>query len=213
MPKLRGGELKKTVLERKAPPTFDVVIELLDFDRLAVHHNVQKTVDMILRGMPPRPEIRVRTGVGAIEVVQAEQTAEFLDPAFNKRLPSVARQTRNGPRIPNGAPEIPGSLNPPAPPGRPGLGRLQTDGEVKDDAASGLIRIFPYGIARTRLERAIREKRAPAFVTNDINEADAILAIRSTYQAKPKKAPRDGRSPGKHGGRQDEHVQPDSSRP
>jgi hypothetical protein len=89
--------------------------------------------------------------------------------------------------MPNGASETPGSLNAPAPSGRSGLGRLQTDGEVKDDAASGLIRIFPYGIARTRLERAIREKRAPAFVTNDINEADAILAIRSTYQAKPKK--------------------------
>jgi hypothetical protein len=59
--------------------------------------------------------------------------------------------------------------------------------EVKDDAGNSLIRIFPYGIARTRLERAIREKRAPAFVTNDIGEADAIMAIRSTYQSKPKK--------------------------
>ncbi|RYG16956.1 AAA family ATPase, partial [bacterium] len=53
---------QKTVLERKAPPTFDVVIELLDYDRLAVHHDVMKTVDMILRGIAPRPEIRVRTG-------------------------------------------------------------------------------------------------------------------------------------------------------
>ncbi len=33
---------QKTVLERKAPPTFDVVIELLDYDRLAVHHNVAR---------------------------------------------------------------------------------------------------------------------------------------------------------------------------
>ena len=37
---------QKTVLERKAPPTFDVVIELLDYDRLAVHNNVQKTVEI-----------------------------------------------------------------------------------------------------------------------------------------------------------------------
>src|SRR4028118_1184432 len=76
---------QKTVLEREAPPTFDVVIELLDYDRLAVHHNVQKTVDMILRGLPPRPEIRVRTGAGAVEVVQQEQTAEIQEPGFNKR--------------------------------------------------------------------------------------------------------------------------------
>src|SRR6185369_13337565 len=53
---------QKTVLERKAPPTFDVVLELIDFDKLAVHHNVMKTVDLILRGVPPRAEIRVKGG-------------------------------------------------------------------------------------------------------------------------------------------------------
>src|SRR5690348_7823117 len=83
---------QKTVLERKAPPTFDVVVEILDYDRLAVHHNVQKTVDMILRGVPPRPEIRVRTGAGETEVVQKEQTAELDEPGFNKRFPALARQ-------------------------------------------------------------------------------------------------------------------------
>ena len=49
------------------------------------------------------------------------------------------------------------------------------------------MRIYPYGIARTRLERAIREKRAPAFVCTDITQADAIMAIRSTYANRPKK--------------------------
>ena len=77
---------QKTVLERKAPPTFDVVVELLDYDRLAVHHNVQKTVDMILRGIPPRPEIRVRSGAetSGFEVVQEEQTAESAAPGYNQ---------------------------------------------------------------------------------------------------------------------------------
>ncbi|HQU17841.1 MAG TPA: AAA family ATPase, partial [Fimbriimonadaceae bacterium] len=65
---------QKTVLERKAPPTFDVVVELVDFDRLAVHHNVQKTVDLILRGVPSRPEVRVRLEGGEVEVVQREET-------------------------------------------------------------------------------------------------------------------------------------------
>ncbi len=52
---------QKTVLERKAPPTFDVVIEIQDKDRLAVHHDVGIVVDRYLRGAPPKPEIRVRT--------------------------------------------------------------------------------------------------------------------------------------------------------
>src|SRR3954452_18401648 len=45
---------QKTVLERKAPPTFDVVIEIMDVDKLAIHPNVQETVDRFLRGTPPR---------------------------------------------------------------------------------------------------------------------------------------------------------------
>ncbi|MEA2553072.1 MAG: hypothetical protein QOJ65_1248 [Fimbriimonadaceae bacterium] len=170
---------QKTVLERKAPPTFDVVIELLDYDRLAVHHNVMKTVDMILRGVPPRPEIRVRTGAGAVEVVQKEQTADLDEPGFNQRFPALARTTE--PRAPRRE-------------------RSETRVDRREEASvggnghahegnggAGLIRIFPYGIARTRLERAIREKRVPAYVTNDVNQADAVMAIRSTMQSKPKK--------------------------
>jgi len=170
---------QKTVLERKSPPTFDVVVELLDYDRLAVHNNVQKTVDMILRGVPPRPEIRVRTGAGAVEVVQEEQTSDLKSPGFNERFPSLARTGgRSREAIPNGNP---GRTSPTiAPPAGP-----SPTEEVTDEQK--LVRIFPYGIARTRLERAIREKRAPAFVTNDIGQADAVMAIRSTYQAKPKK--------------------------
>ncbi len=169
---------QKTVLERKAPPTFDVVIELLDYDRLAVHHNVQKTVDMILRGVPPRPEIRVRTGAGETEIVQKEQTAEIEEPGFNRRFPALARQEPaakpNGRRTPVGTRDSESAHVAPT---------LQHS----NTPAQPLIRIYPYGIARTRLERAIREKRAPASVINDVSQADAVMAIRSTYQSKPRK--------------------------
>lgn len=157
---------QKTVLERKAPPTFDVVIELLDYDRLAVHHNVQKTVDMILRGVPPRPEIRVRTGSGEMEIVQEEQTAELADPAFNQRFPALARASKSKAEGTPVAKEIEISRPP---------------------ESTVVVKIYPYGIARTRLERAIREKKAPAIVISDIEGADAVMAIRSTYQNKPRK--------------------------
>ena len=66
--KRRGTQ--KTVLERKAPPTFDVVIEIMEVDKLAIHVDVEHTVDRLLRGTSPRPEIRVRNENGEIEVVQ-----------------------------------------------------------------------------------------------------------------------------------------------
>jgi stage III sporulation protein SpoIIIAA len=73
---------QKTVLERKAPPTFDVVIEIQDKARLAVHHNVAVVVDRFLRGTMPRPEIRTRTPEGEVRISSAmEDVAGAPQPA------------------------------------------------------------------------------------------------------------------------------------
>jgi len=59
---------QKSVLERKAPPTFGIVVEIAEIDTLAVHHSVADTVDRFLRGVPPLPEIRVRRPDGEVEI-------------------------------------------------------------------------------------------------------------------------------------------------
>jgi stage III sporulation protein SpoIIIAA len=59
---------QKTVLERKAPPTFSVLIEIQDKERLAVHHDVAEVVDRLLREAPARPELRTRTAAGDVEI-------------------------------------------------------------------------------------------------------------------------------------------------
>lgn len=63
---------QKTVLERKAPPTFNVMIEIQQRGRLAVHHNVGEVVDRFLRGTPLEPETRTRGEDGSVEIVRAE---------------------------------------------------------------------------------------------------------------------------------------------
>src|ERR687893_106878 len=64
----RRRHTQKTVLERKAPPTFDVLIEIQERDRLAVHHNVARVVDNFLRDLPIRPELRMRDETGKVEI-------------------------------------------------------------------------------------------------------------------------------------------------
>src|SRR5690348_15989335 len=51
---------QKSILERKAPPTFDVVVEIQSWDRVMVHPDVADTVDSMLRGDPVAPELRWR---------------------------------------------------------------------------------------------------------------------------------------------------------
>ncbi len=57
---------QKTVLERKAPPTFDVLIEIVERDHVIVHRNVAETVDAILRGHMVPPESRSRDESGEL---------------------------------------------------------------------------------------------------------------------------------------------------
>jgi stage III sporulation protein SpoIIIAA len=56
----RRRRTQKSVLERKAPPTFDVVVEIQSRDRVMVHPDVADTVDALLRGDPIAPEMRWR---------------------------------------------------------------------------------------------------------------------------------------------------------
>jgi stage III sporulation protein SpoIIIAA len=58
---------QKTVLERKAPPTFDVLVEIVERDSVIVHRNVAETVDAILRGHMVPPEARYRDETGSLK--------------------------------------------------------------------------------------------------------------------------------------------------
>ncbi len=89
---------QKTVLERKAPPTFDVVIEIQEKDKLAVHHNVAEVVDRFLRGIPPRPEVRVRTTEG-VEIQPAQVRVESFTPQGPFAAPAPDAGERPGRKV------------------------------------------------------------------------------------------------------------------
>jgi stage III sporulation protein SpoIIIAA len=91
----RRRKTQKTVLERKAPPTFEVVIEILEVEKLAVHHDVALAVDQTLRGMSPKPQIRFQTPEGTIEVIQPDQDAAESTPESTSQLhhPPAAQET------------------------------------------------------------------------------------------------------------------------
>jgi hypothetical protein len=64
---------QKTVLERRAPPTFDVLIEIQERQRLLVHHDVATSVDNLLRGRTPDTELRYRDEQGHIHRTAPEE--------------------------------------------------------------------------------------------------------------------------------------------
>lgn len=86
---------QKTVLERKAPPTFDVVIEIKDWQHLAVHHDVAASVDALLRGRSHPPEIRYRDESGQVRIEQAVATPQLsVEEALFHPLPVTPTEPR-----------------------------------------------------------------------------------------------------------------------
>src|SRR6185436_17575426 len=66
---------QKTVLERKAPPTFDTLVEIRSRDEFSIFHETASVVDSFLRGRSVRPQVRVRK-TGGYEVVESEALPE-----------------------------------------------------------------------------------------------------------------------------------------
>ena len=168
---------QKTVLERRAPPTFDVLIEIQERERLALHHDVAMAVDALLRGRPLAPELRYRNEQGEIEKKIAPGPAPLP-----RRGTAPEIRTRREP-FPEPAPRpdeaLPYSPTPPHMPGQP----LQS------------VRVYPYGIARDRLEQSARRMRLPVQVVRDPAEAQVLVTLRSYYR-KRQRAVADAESAG-----------------
>ncbi len=66
---------QKSILERKAPPTFDIVVEIQDRDRVAIHPDVGEAVDTLLRGQYMPTEVRWLDESGEVKIEKITPTA------------------------------------------------------------------------------------------------------------------------------------------
>jgi stage III sporulation protein SpoIIIAA len=146
---------QKTILERRAPPTFDVLIEIQDRQRLLIHHSVAESVDALLRGRPLQAELRYRDASGEIRVEKAKP------PSLEERESGRARPS----------PDAPSPAPSPAPLGP----------QIQEP-----VRIFPYGIARNRLERAARRMQVPVYVVDELGQADAFITTKGFFRKRPR---------------------------
>jgi stage III sporulation protein SpoIIIAA len=157
---------QKSVLERKAPPTFDILVEIQAWDRVAVHPDVAETVDGILRGNPIVPEIRVRDHHGH-KIVPPER------PSF----PAAARPERGRPARREAEQVGPTKLR--------SVGSTNFARDRSPVGANRPLKVYPFGVSRNRLEAAARELRLPVTIVKDMNEADMVMTLKNYYRQKP----------------------------
>ncbi len=155
---------QKTVLERRAPPTFDVLVEIQNRDRFAVHVDIMNSVDALLRGFPLTPEIRTRDSKGRIQIEKATPLATSRLDAKETKTPRRGRQPAAIPEEPQTPFLTPGARLDPL------RGALQA------------IKIYPYGVAHNRLMQAAKRLGVPAIVVKEAGEADALVTLRTYYR-------------------------------
>ncbi len=162
---------QKTVLERRSPPTFDMLIEIQTRDRLAVHQDVGDSVDALLRGYPIPPELRYRDESGEIHIERSTPPAKKgigaqgfsrqpMEFGKDRGVPVVEARTRKE-ALPENHGEAVTSQE---------LSTLQP------------IKIYPYGVARNRLIQAAKYLGVPAVVVNGQDEANVLVTLRSYYR-------------------------------
>lgn len=194
---------QKTVLERRAPPTFDVLIEMQDRQRLLVHNDVTTSVDAMLRGEPVHVELRYTNDGG--EINKERQALVVTSAAVTGRrgtTPGI-RQGRGGRElrtIGEGAP-LPqeGNRTSYISPARaqnvmgvePVANRpLPASSPAFDNGASNAgngngsrkIRVYAYGVARNRLYQAAKHLGVKLQIAETFEEADVLVTLKSYYR-------------------------------
>jgi stage III sporulation protein SpoIIIAA len=173
---------QKTVLERKAPPTFDVLVEIQSWDRVIVYSDVASAVDSLLRSDEPNAELRQRDADGQIHV---ESVSRYADDGGAENGTYGARRSggqrdrgaSNGQRdrgVSNGQRD------------RSGHGRQRdfraAPAAPATSASAPSQRIYPFGIGRDRLERAIANLHVPATIVRDMNDATMVMTLKNYYR-------------------------------
>ncbi len=49
------------------------------------------------------------------------------------------------------------------------------------------MRIFPYAVSKSKLERALRKFRVPAYIVDDLDEADMVVTLKAQERRQPRR--------------------------
>ncbi|MEA5079205.1 MAG: R3H domain-containing nucleic acid-binding protein [Anaerolineaceae bacterium] len=170
---------QKTVLERRSPPTFDVLVELQERDKLVVHPDVSSVVDTILRGFTIQPELRYRDDKDEIHIEKAPVAPSSRNIAQGNRRPGGGTNfaDRSGEFDATPAPRQRSSFE------EPSFNRA-TESPRAMLGQRKMVRIYPYGVARNRLEQSGHRLGIPLQVVKLVEEADVVMTLRTYYRSR-----------------------------
>lgn len=162
--KRRGSQ--KTVLEREKQPTFDIVIEIIDRNTLAIYKDTAEAVDYILRGWPIRPEIRkVDQTYDKKPITTVGEKVDIKLPEKPVEAPVIEEKIED-------VPEYHQHHNAPA------EDSLKFSFNRKDyvNENKKFKKIYLYAVSRNIVEKIIERLDLNVEITRNIDDADIVIA-------------------------------------
>ncbi|NEO79541.1 MAG: AAA family ATPase [Moorea sp. SIO4G3] len=194
----RGSQ--KTVLERKAPPTFEIAVEMLERKRWVVHESVADTVDNLLRGRQPNPPVRTEDENGKVTITRELPSAPVATPLNGRSKGHLTLTTPSQPKGWRSSGQMkPLSLQEPKPARENSMfeqllaeswsqqERLGQGMEMLGPNGEDLpLQVYPYGISRHQIEQVIQILNLPVALTKNMDTADVVLGLRSHVKSHSK---------------------------
>ncbi len=151
---------QKSILERKAPPTFEIAVEMRSRQCWVIQENVADAVDSFLLGRQPLQQVRTVDDRGRVTIRHELQQSSIIVkrgtlPPFPDEEERSLRELTNQPR-PVEALTLPEGINSEQLP----------------------LCIYPYGISRQKLTEAIAQQDLPVVLTRNLETARVILTQR-----------------------------------
>tara|TARA_B100000941_G_scaffold54123_1_gene34996 strand:- start:4264 stop:5862 length:1599 start_codon:yes stop_codon:yes gene_type:complete len=153
----RRRKSQKTVLERQHEPTFDIVVEIIGRNEVAVHFDVALAVDKKLRGIASPSELRKLTGEDVIKSIDLEENETLNMTPFN------FSKLKNS-----------------------NLSIHDITPKKNKKSNTKRINIYPFGIQKTKLKNSSKTIYNNISLVSNPEKAEIILTTKSNYSRDPK---------------------------
>jgi len=175
--KRRGSS--KSILERKAPPTFETAIEIHDPKTWVIHESIEKSVDCLLQGqnLPIQKRTLLTEEKQFVEcrLSYTQKNNDSTKDLTSKVSPFENKNSENY------------LLNRVKPNNKlKTKNRLQTNTLITKQLKQRFTFIYIYGLNNHDLEALIKTLKLPIIITKEVQYADAILALANLVKSNKK---------------------------
>lgn len=145
---------QKSILERKAYPTFEIVVEINQQNSWTIHEDIKTSIDLILRDVNFIKQIRTFSPTEKIQI----KTRPIFSKYNMVKKDKLYLDKQNWSNI----------------------NQFKLDKLIK--LKSKILIIYPYSLSKNLLKEILLKMKVKFMLTNDINKASLIIGLKSHIQ-------------------------------